>query len=314
MDRGLLPNISVILQILLSIPYYMLLEVVYFIFRCRPQKQIQNQHVLITGASGGIGAEYALRFCEMGNTVHCLDINGDINEKMVAGLKEQGFTAYAYECDITNSVQLESVYQQITDKGFVITYLINNAGIAYGRSITALSHTQIQRAVEINLTAQLWVVKVFLPKMREVNQGHIVNMASLAGLMPICSAAEYCSSKAGSYHMANQLRMELARTNISVTAVCPFFIRTKFITGLEDHITNTRGCPLISAEELVETVIRGIKEDKHTIIAPSVFRVACPILNNLPEPLNTCFATWTINQDKIVEEKYIGRGMLDKIK
>ena len=95
---------------------YFLVEIFYFIFRCRPKKDIKGQHVLITGSAQGIGAMFALKFAEIGNTVHCVDIMEDLNNKMVEGLKMKGLSAFAYTCDITNWESLSNLKQEITEK------------------------------------------------------------------------------------------------------------------------------------------------------------------------------------------------------
>ena len=78
---------------LLKLPLFVLLEVFYFIFRCRPKKDIINQDILITGAGQGIGKEFARQFAAMGNTVHCVDIEEKLVQNVVEDLKRKGHQA-----------------------------------------------------------------------------------------------------------------------------------------------------------------------------------------------------------------------------
>lgn len=298
----------------LQIPFYFLLEIYYFVLGCRPRKEIKNQHVLITGSAEGIGAQFALQFAEMGNTVHCLDYNEDLNEKMVEDLKAKGYTAYAYTCDLRKWEELEAVYNQITEKGFVITYLINNAGIAYGREISTLTFTQIQASVQIMLVAQLWTVKLFLPKMKEINEGHIVNIASLAGVGCMLKSTDYCAAKAGSIHLTNQLRFELVKTNLNFSAVCPFFVGTRMITGIDDDLESI-GLNVMTPRVLVQRAMIGIQENREMIIVPKSIGYFFNAMKMLPQHvLKTLNRTSKLHDVQDDKKDFIGQRMTEKIR
>ncbi|XP_063678940.1 epidermal retinol dehydrogenase 2-like [Bolinopsis microptera] len=170
---------------LVKLPFVLLLEIIYFILRCRPKKDIRNQQILITGAGQGIGAEFARQFAKMGNTVHCVDIEEELTEKIVAELKENGHEAFPYTCDLTKHKQVQDLYDEISGTGFVINILVNNAGVAFGRGLQDMTLTQIQHSLTVNIISNLWLIKLFLPKMLELDEGHIVNMASVLGFFPI---------------------------------------------------------------------------------------------------------------------------------
>jgi short-subunit dehydrogenase len=297
-----------VLLAFLKLPFVLLLEVVYFIFRCRPKKEIKNQHILITGAGQGIGEQFARQFAAMGNTVHCVDIEEKLVQNLVEELKGNGHQAYSYCCDLTKHEQVQGLYNDIAGAGFIINILVNNAGVAFGRSIQDMTLTQIQHSMTVNIVSNLWLINLFLPKMLEINEGHIVNIASLAGVFPLENATDYCAAKAGSIHALNQLRMDHIETNIKFTAVCPWFVNTKMITGINPAIA-------ISAESLVSKAIRGIRENKQMVIIPKVFRIMKVISQFTPASLIKPLALARKKKEDALSpsSNFVGQRMSEKI-
>ena len=292
---------------LLKLPLFVLLEVFYFIFRCRPKKDIINQDILITGAGQGIGKEFARQFAAMGNTVHCVDIEEKLVQNVVEDLKRKGHQAYSYTCDLTKYEQVQKLYDDIAGAGFVINILINNAGVAFGRYIHEMTLTQIQHSIIINSVAPLWLIKLFLPKMIELNEGHVVNMASLGGLFVLRRSTDYCSAKAGSIHAMNQLRLDHIWTNIKFTAICPFFVTTKLTAGLE-----VNKCIQMTPETMVTKAIRAIRENKETLLLPGWFKILKIIMDFTPSYLLTSLFKGSYRPSNNVN--FEGQRMSDKIK
>jgi len=268
-----------LLLALLQIPLYYFLEVVYFLFRCRPKKQVKNEHVLITGAAQGIGGGLADKFAEMGNTVHCVDIDSNLVQKKVDELRAKGFKAHAYTCDLTRQEEVEQLYKDISGAGYMVTVLINNAGIALGISIKDQTLNQLNHSLTLNLTSNLWLIKLFLPKMIELNKGHVVNMASLSGLFPIPRCTDYCATKAASIHTMNQLRTEFINFNLRFTAICPSFVKTQMTKRIEGHVV------LMPLDECVNRIVKGILENKEMVVMPTSMKIYISIYNLLPPPL-----------------------------
>lgn len=299
---------AAVLVALLKLPLHFFLELVYFLFRCRPKKEIKNEHILITGAAQGIGAEFAWQFAEMGNTVHCVDIDIDLQNQTVEALKSKGHAAFAYTCDLTKADQVEGLHKKITDAGYAITVLVNNAGVAFCVPLTDMSLTQIQHSVGVNVVANMWLIKLFLPKMVELGKGHVVNIASLLGKMPTMDATDYCCAKAGSIHMMTQLRMQYVKTDLKFTAVCPFFVKTRMIEGVEDIVE------YMLPKDLVAAAITGVREDKDVVAVPCKYNLMQFVISILPAPLLQAFYRYAYDEHlKTFRRKYIGQKMSEKV-
>ena len=177
----------------------------------------------------------------------------------------KGHQAHSYTCDLTKHELVQKLYDDIAGAGFVINILINNAGVVFsGIPVHEMTLTQIQHSMTVNSVAPLWLIKLFLPKMIEINEGHVVNIASIAGLFPLRGLTDYCAAKAGSIHAMNQLRLDHIWTNIKFTAICPFFVKTKMIAGIkvDERVQMT-------PETLVTKAIRAIRENRETLVLPS---------------------------------------------
>ena len=288
---------------LLKIPFYYLMELFYFITRCRPKKEIKNQDILITGAAQGIGAEFARKFSEMGNRVHLVDVNEEMLVETVDSLNNLGFEAYPYVCE-----QVQSLFDGITSAGFTITVLVNNAGVAFYTPLTEMSLTQIQHSLSVNLAASLWLIKLFLPKMLEINEGHVVNIASMAGKFPLIDSTDYCAAKAGSIHTMNQLRSQHCSTNVKFTAVCPWFVDTKMISGVDPS-----SVAAVSPEHVAAVAVKGVRENKEDIYIPRHIKNTVTLIRAvLPSPAIKALTVITNRQDSM--RNYEGQRMVEKIK
>ena len=157
---------------LLSLPFYFFLELYYFIFQCRPIKKIEGEHILITGAGQGIGAEFVLQLAQLGNTIHCVDTAEELVKEVAAKIeRETGVKVFSYKCDLTSPEDVQCLFDSISKEGFEISMLINNAGVAFVRAITDLSLTQIQHSMTVNIVSNQRRIFVILGEGVEPSPG-----------------------------------------------------------------------------------------------------------------------------------------------
>ncbi|TGZ55688.1 Short-chain dehydrogenase/reductase family 16C member 6 [Temnothorax longispinosus] len=154
-----------------------------------------KQQIKVTGAGHGIGKELANKYRA---TVVCWDINEEINNETMNGIKNMGKNSvYAYREEVFRVA--EKVKKEVGD----VTILVNNAGIAFVKSFLNHSLDEIRRVIDVNVTAHYWAsngyyfqtLKAFLPSMIEKNYGHIVALSSVAGLVGAPYGTVYCPTK-----------------------------------------------------------------------------------------------------------------------
>ncbi|KAF8786278.1 Short-chain dehydrogenase/reductase family like protein [Argiope bruennichi] len=234
-------------------------------FLRKQRKDISDQVVLITGAGSGIGRLLAVEFSKLHATVVLVDINKNgLNEtkNLVSPLSK----AFVYECDVSNRQKVYEVAKRIGVEVGKVDILVNNAGIVNGKRFLELSDDSIQRIMEINTLAHFWMCKAFLPDMMQSNKGHIVSIASLAGVSGLPNLTDYCASKFAAVGFMESLKLELdaqKKDGIKLTIVCPSLISTGLFEGTKPPLT-----VLMTAEYVAGEIIRAVLEETEFVMLP----------------------------------------------
>ena len=222
---------------------------------------------IITGASSGIGAACAREFHRRGAR---LLLTARSATRLAEAATQTG--AATVVGDITSpAIQAEVVETALARYG-QIDVLVNNAGAGlYAPSHTAPLETARQM-FELNLFAPLALVQLTAPHMKRQHGGMIVNISSVAGLVPLPWFTMYSASKFALSAMTAGQRLELARHNIRSLAVCPGYVRTGFPDNVlagdppKQHWRDRRFS--ISADECAQAIARGIEREKRTVVTP----------------------------------------------
>jgi NAD(P)-dependent dehydrogenase (short-subunit alcohol dehydrogenase family) len=190
---------------------------------------LREKVAVITGAASGIGLAIAGACAAAGMRVALVDLPGAKLESAAASLREQGHTARAYGCDVSNSDSVRALAAAVqTDLGD--TYLLcNNAGIAgVKRWAWKFSDADWQRTLDINLRGVLNGMQAFVPGMVERNAGHVVNTSSMAGLIPTPMNAPYCASKFAIVGLSEVFASDLKQfgSNVGISVLCPGLVKT----------------------------------------------------------------------------------------
>lgn len=115
-----------------------------------------------------------------------------------------------------------------------MTILVNNAGIASGKSILEKNEQMIRKTFEVNTLAHLFTIREFLPDMLRLNKGHVVTIASIAGTVAVPGMGDYSASKFGAFAIDECLRLEMKKGghNVRTTCICPYYINTGMFEGV----------------------------------------------------------------------------------
>ncbi len=210
-------------------------------------RDVTGKTAFITGGASGIGLGMAKVFIEAGMNAVIADIRDDHREAAQAELEEAGLLSHAYflRLDVTD----RDAYARAADEAEAafgrIDVLCNNAGIGILRSLGEASFADWDWAVDVNLTGVFNGVKAILPKIRAHGEGgHIVNTASMAGILQYSRAGIYVATKFAVVGLSEALRAELAPEGIGVSAFCPGGVRS----NIRDH-EKTRPDRFANAEQ-----------------------------------------------------------------
>ncbi|XP_062986816.1 epidermal retinol dehydrogenase 2 [Elgaria multicarinata webbii] len=249
---------------------YYTLEYIFLLFIPVRKKNVAGEIVLITGSGSGIGRLMALKFARLGATLVLWDINGEGNKETARLARKIGaIRVHNYACDCSKRQEIYRVADQVKKEVGDVSILINNAGIVTGNRFLEAPDLLIEKTVEVNTMSNFWTVKAFLPAMLAANHGHLVTIASMAGLVGSNGLADYCASKFGAVGFAESLMLEMAvqgKTGVKTTIVCPYFINTGMFDGCKTKWPSL--LPVLEPEYVAERIVSGVLRNDIYILMP----------------------------------------------
>jgi len=255
--------------------YFILESMVLFFIPARfRSKNIKGQTVLITGAGSGIGRLMAHRFAKLGCKLVLWDINTEANEQTAAEVREFNTDAYAYTCDLSSSDAVYRTANRVKDDVGDVDILVNNAGIVTGKTVLQCSDAMMKKTMEVNAMAHFWTTKAFLPAMMAKNRGHIVSIASAAGLFGANSLADYCASKFAAYGFIESVGIELAvqkKTGVHTTVVCPYIIDTGMFDGAKSKLPSL--VPQLRPEYVADKIVDAVLTNQVMLCLPRIIYI-----------------------------------------
>lgn len=181
---------------------------------------------LVTGAGSGIGAALARELAARGAQVVLADVDLPRAEAHAVALREGGGNARAIALDVSDENAFVAACDDVREREGAIDFLFNNAGIAVGGDVLDIAPDDWRRIVAVNLWGVVNGVRAVYPAMAARRSGHIVNTASVAGLVPFAPMTPYAMTKHAVVGLSLSLRAEAAALGVRVTAACPGFIET----------------------------------------------------------------------------------------
>jgi len=212
-------------------------------------ESLKGKNILIVGATGGIGSRTAKLLAGSGANIF---LAGRNPEKLQAIAAEMGLPAEKYlSVDISNPEDMAT----LRDKFFAvfpsIDILVNAAGIGIIKPMESLRETDFLRTLNYNLYGPFLLVKTFLPAMKEVRKGLIINIPGVLGKVPMAGAAAYSASKYGLVGMMQSIREELKRTDIRITNIFMGGVDSPFWDTIDLRVQRDK---MIQAEEAAKAI------------------------------------------------------------
>lgn len=229
--------------------------------------KIKDKTVLITGGAAGIGKIMGQKMLEKGASKLIIwDINSEFLNNTTKEFSDKGFRVLPYELDVSDTGKVIETSELVKKEAGKVDIVINNAGVVVGKEFKDHSHHDIDFTMNINTNAAMHVTLAFLPEMIEQKEGHIVNIASAAGLLANPKMSVYVGSKWGITGWSESLRIELERLSyrLRVTTVNPSYIDTGMFAGVKSPLM----LPILHPEKAVNKIIRAIEKDKLFVRMP----------------------------------------------
>ncbi len=215
---------------------------------------------LITGATAGIGAAFSRHLAAAGYTLVLVARSQDQLDRCSSDLRS--FGAPQVDCiaaDLADDGQRAAVERRLAAPD--IDLLVNNAGIGLGKDFLTASQQELRGQHELNVTAPMVLCRAALPAMVARGSGAIINVASIAGLVP-GRGTTYAASKAYLISLSEGLALSLAGTGVRVQALCPGFVRTEFHRRAGIDMSATPGWLYVDVDDLVVTSLADLRANK----------------------------------------------------
>lgn len=231
-----------------------------------PSGPLVGRHVIITGASSGIGRASAIAVAERGGCVFALARNGEALDDLITEIRSAGGQAYAFTCDVTDSASVEHTVKDILGRFGHVDYLVNNAGRSIRRSVVNSTDRlhDYERVMAVNYFGSVRMVLALLPHWRERRFGHVVNVSSAGVQANSPKYSAYLPSKAALDAFSEVVGTETLSDHITFTNIHMPLVKTPMIAPSR----KLNPVPPISAEHAAAMVVRGLVDKPARIDTP----------------------------------------------
>lgn len=244
----------------------------------------ERRTALITGASAGLGTEFARQFAGRGCDLVLVARRRERLEAVADELRESsGVTVTVVAADLSEPDAPEGVREALTAAGVSVDILVNNAGAA-GPELLEERDWQVQRRyLELMMISVAHMCHLFVPGMRERGFGRVINVASVAGRVAMAGDTNYGPTKAYVVALSEGLAATLKGTGVQVTALCPGFTHTEFheAGGLTEMKENSPGILWYDARVVVREGIRAVERGKAVQVSGRIYRLLDPLMQSV---------------------------------
>lgn len=237
--------------------------------------RVKDKTFVVTGGGSGMGRELVLDLLKRGARVAALDINEEAileTARLAPDHREQIST---HIVDVTDKPAIENLVSEVKQIHGSVDGIINNAGVIQPFiAVNDLGYDKIEQVMNINFYGTLYMVKSFLPELLKRPEGHILNVSSMGGFLPVPGQSIYGASKAAVKLMTEGLHSELLDTNVGVTVAFPGAIKTNIMENSQVVRESKAGdsgkeYKLTSASDAATIIIDAIEANQYRVMVDS---------------------------------------------
>jgi uncharacterized protein len=243
--------------------------------------------ILITGASSGIGSEFARQLAPVASKMVLVARRNDRLQALESELKSinTSLGVFTHSIDLRDQPALERFCYWLDQSGLAVDFLINNAGLGDHGPFVNSEWERVSSLLQVNVNALTYLTFRVLPIMKRTGRGVVLNVSSIASFLPLPNNAVYAATKAYVTSFSEAVRAELRSSNVSVTVLCPGPVTTEYLshaTRAGDHASHTASFLLVPVEEVVRQALEAIANDRARVVPGALVNFAMTIVRFLP--------------------------------
>ena len=255
-------------------------------------KVIRGKKALVTGAASGIGRSIALALASEGADLFLLDIDDERLATVVEEARSLGVEVIGRRCDVGEADQITENVKVLMDAWGKLDILVNNAGMLYYGHTEKMTEEQWNRLLAVNLYAPIQFIRQLLPLLRRQPDAHILNVCSVAGLVPKRKIAAYQMTKFALVGLSESLRAEYSPGGLGVTALCPGLVDTNLLDAARERhwLTSKLSPPAfmqVSPDVVAARAIQAIRRNQGLVVITAYARFLWFLRRLSPRLLDT---------------------------
>jgi NAD(P)-dependent dehydrogenase (short-subunit alcohol dehydrogenase family) len=229
---------------------------------------------IVTSAASGIGRALCEELSQKGAIVIAADIDGEGAQKVASTITQAGGRANSVFLDVSRAEDVTNLVNNAASGHGRIDYIFNNAGISISGEVRDLNLEHFQKVIDVNLMGVIYGTTAAYALMAEQGFGHIVNTASLAGLIGFPLNAPYAVTKFGVVGLSISLRAEGADLGVNVSVVCPGYVQTGIwdsaliLKADREKVLEDIPFKMMDAKKAAQRILKGVKRNKAIIVFP----------------------------------------------
>jgi NAD(P)-dependent dehydrogenase (short-subunit alcohol dehydrogenase family) len=234
----------------------------------------QNAVAIVTGGASGLGRSLSEELGRRGAVVAVTDIDEAGARQVASGIVVAGGRAAGVGLDVRDAEAVRSTFESVAAAHGRLDFVFNNAGVAVSGEVQSFTLEHWRRILDVNLLGVIHSAAAAYALMARQGSGHIVNTASLAGLVGFPSATPYATTKFGVVGLSLSMRAEGKDLGVKVSALCPAFIQTgifdasTYVGSRKEDVLAAIPFRIISPAEAVGPILRGVERKQAVIVLP----------------------------------------------
>ncbi|NYI04834.1 SDR family NAD(P)-dependent oxidoreductase [Allostreptomyces psammosilenae] len=251
---------------------------------------------LVTGASSGIGVEFARQLAQRRCSVVLVARRTERLEQLAAELRSRhGVTCEVIAADLTADDDLARVEERLRDPERPVDLLVNNAGVAFGGPVVKTSAEEHDTLLRLNVRTPVLLARAAAETMAGRGGGAVINVASMAGMIPGAPySAAYAASKAHLLSFTQALATEARSRGVRVVALCPGYVRTEMTEGVQ--AAGLPGVVWVPVERVVRESLRALATGRTVVVPGLQYKAVHALAEALPTPVLRALLARTIGR------------------